>query len=332
MSWTKDATGHAVISAYDVLGRVTDTWKSAVNADLTSATVLTAQKTDANKLTHSEYDTVTGGKGQPASATRYVGGATSTGSAYTQSVTAYDKQYHATGTRLTLPASDSLVTSGALASNTLDFSSYYNIDGTLQYTDEPAVGGLRRGEGRVRLQRPGTRHHPQRRRPGHRPGHHVHRPLPGLHPAPRRLGGHRGDEGRRRPRLRGRHRPVAAHRGPRPGPRLRRAESLLLLRHRRQRHQDLRHHHPRRHRRCRHPVPRLRRLPARHRRLDPRRRRRRSATPSATSPGRPGTVLDELQLHRRWTARDREGAPHRRHRHHAQLLLQGRRHPSHTPC
>ncbi|WP_078532381.1 RHS repeat-associated core domain-containing protein [Streptomyces hokutonensis] len=142
VSWTKDATGHAVISAYDVLGRVTDTWKSAVDADLTSATVLTAQKTDANKLTHSEYDTVTGGKGQPASSTRYVGGATTSGSAYTQSVTAYDKQYHATGTRLTLPASDSLVTSGALASNTLDFSSYYNIDGTLQYTNEPAAGGL----------------------------------------------------------------------------------------------------------------------------------------------------------------------------------------------
>lgn len=142
VSWTKDATGRAVISAYDVLGRVTDTWKSAVNADLTSASVLTAQKTDANKLTHSEYDTVTGGKGQPASSTRYVGGATATGSAYTQSVTAYDKQYHATGTRLTLPEGDDLVTSGALASNTLDFSSYYNVDGTLQYTNQPAAGGL----------------------------------------------------------------------------------------------------------------------------------------------------------------------------------------------
>ncbi len=141
VSWTRDSVGRAVISAYDPLGRVTDTWKSAVGADLTSASVLAAQKTDANKLTHFAYDTVTGGKGKPASSTRYVGGA-ATGSAYTQSVTAYDSVYHATGTRLTLPSTDPMVTSKALASNVLDFSSYYNVDGTLQWTKEPAAGGL----------------------------------------------------------------------------------------------------------------------------------------------------------------------------------------------
>ncbi|MGI5413873.1 polymorphic toxin-type HINT domain-containing protein [Streptomyces chartreusis] len=140
VSWTKGSTGQAVISAYDPLGRTTDTWKATAGADLTNPTVLAAQKTDANKLTHLTYDTVTSGKGQPATSTRYTGGAT--GKAYTQSVTAYDSRYHVTGSSLTLPSDDPLVTSGALASNTLNFSAYYNIDGTLQYTDEPAAGGL----------------------------------------------------------------------------------------------------------------------------------------------------------------------------------------------
>ncbi|GGY04020.1 hypothetical protein GCM10010358_66950 [Streptomyces minutiscleroticus] len=140
VAWTKASTGQAVVSAYDVLGRLTDTWTTTTNADLTNATVLAAQKTDANKLTHLTYDTVSAGKGQPASSTRYLGGAT--GKAYTQSVTAYDSRYNVTGTSLTLPSDDPLVTSKALASSTLKFSSYYNIDGTLQYTEEPAAGGL----------------------------------------------------------------------------------------------------------------------------------------------------------------------------------------------
>ncbi|MFF2065086.1 RHS repeat-associated core domain-containing protein [Streptomyces sp. NPDC058200] len=139
-AWSKASSGQAVISAYDVLGRVTDTWKSAAGADLTNPTVLAAQKTNTNKLTHLTYDTVTSGKGQPAESTRYVGGAA--GKAFTQSVTAYDSRYNVTGSSLTLPSDDPLVTTGALASNTLKFSSYYNIDGTLQQTTEPAAGGL----------------------------------------------------------------------------------------------------------------------------------------------------------------------------------------------
>ncbi|MFE7572208.1 polymorphic toxin-type HINT domain-containing protein [Streptomyces sp. NPDC057539] len=140
VSWTKAATGQAVISAYDVLGRLTDTWRAAANTNLADATVLAAQKTDTNKLTHLTYDTATGGKGQVATSTRYAGG--TAGKAYTQSVTAYDSRYNVTGSSLTLPSDDPLVTSGALASNTLKFSSYYNIDGTLQQTTEPAAGGL----------------------------------------------------------------------------------------------------------------------------------------------------------------------------------------------
>ncbi|MET8170134.1 RHS repeat-associated core domain-containing protein [Streptomyces sp. NPDC005329] len=140
VAWTKAADGQAVISGYDVLGRATDTWQAAAGANLTDATVLAAQKTDANKLTHLTYDTVTAGKGQLATSTRYVGGVG--GKPYTQAVTAYDSSYHATATSLTIPADDALVTSGALASNKLDFTAQYNIDGTLDQTTQPAAGGL----------------------------------------------------------------------------------------------------------------------------------------------------------------------------------------------
>ncbi|MEV5984020.1 RHS repeat-associated core domain-containing protein [Streptomyces sp. NPDC052051] len=139
VAWAKAATGKAVVNGYDVLGRVTDTWKAAAGADLTDSAVLAAQKTDANKLTHLTYDTVTSGKGRLASSTRYVGGVT--GKAYTKSVTAYDSRYNVTGSSITLPSDDALVTSGAVAAK-LDFTASYNIDGTLDRTTEPAAGGL----------------------------------------------------------------------------------------------------------------------------------------------------------------------------------------------
>ncbi|MFJ6393903.1 RHS repeat-associated core domain-containing protein [Streptomyces sp. NPDC091972] len=136
-SWTKDGAGRVTIYAYDVLGRTTDTWSAASTADLTSTL---EEQVDANKLTHYTYDTLA--KGQPDSSTRYVGGATASGSAYTKQVTAYDDLYRATTTQVVLPAGDALVKSGALPSSTLTFSTYYNIDGTQQYTSEPAAGGL----------------------------------------------------------------------------------------------------------------------------------------------------------------------------------------------
>ncbi|MEU1055302.1 RHS repeat-associated core domain-containing protein [Streptomyces sp. NPDC005876] len=139
-AWSKSAGGQAVITAYDVLGRVTDTWKSAAGADLTDSAVLAAQKTDANKLTHLTYDTVASGKGKPAAATRYVGGAG--GKAYTQAVTEYDSRYNITGSKLTLPADDALVTSKAVPSNVLESTAHYKTDGTLEQTTEPAAGGL----------------------------------------------------------------------------------------------------------------------------------------------------------------------------------------------
>ncbi|MEV5959783.1 RHS repeat-associated core domain-containing protein [Streptomyces sp. NPDC051987] len=123
---TTDNRGTKLLYAYDVLGRKTDQWQTS--------------QTDANKLGHWDYDTTA--KGQLYDSISYVGGSGSTGSAYTRKVTAYDNLYHATGTQLILPSSDSLVTSGAVSSATLSATSYYNIDGTQQYYSEPAVGGL----------------------------------------------------------------------------------------------------------------------------------------------------------------------------------------------
>ncbi|WP_456340667.1 RHS repeat-associated core domain-containing protein [Streptomyces mirabilis] len=120
---TSTTGGKQLLYAYDVLGRRTDQWQTS--------------KTDANKLAHWDYDTLA--KGQLDDSISYVGG--TTGSAYTRKVTAYDSRYHATGSQLTLPSTDPLVTSGAVTA-TLASTSYYNIDGTQQYYSEPAAGGL----------------------------------------------------------------------------------------------------------------------------------------------------------------------------------------------
>ncbi|WP_333733735.1 hypothetical protein [Streptomyces sp. IBSBF 3010] len=61
--------------------------------------------------------------------------------AYTRQVTSYDTLGRATDTRLTLPADEPLVKSGAVAS-TLDFETDYRLDGTVSSTTEPAVAGL----------------------------------------------------------------------------------------------------------------------------------------------------------------------------------------------
>ncbi|MFF2367787.1 RHS repeat-associated core domain-containing protein [Streptomyces sp. NPDC058122] len=120
---TTDARSKKLLYAYDVLGRKTDQWQTS--------------KTNANKLAHWDYDTLA--KGQRDDSISYVGG--TTGSAYTQKVTAYDSLYHATGNQLILPATDPLVTSKAVTT-TLAFTSSFNIDGTQQYYSEPAAGGL----------------------------------------------------------------------------------------------------------------------------------------------------------------------------------------------
>ncbi|MFG2569224.1 RHS repeat domain-containing protein [Streptomyces sp. NPDC048567] len=122
---TTDANSKSLLYSYDELGRKTDQWQTS--------------RTDANKLAHWSFDSIL--KGKPAASTRYVGGSGTTGKAYTKQFTAYDTLGRPTGSRLTLPDDDPLVTSGAVTSS-LDFESDYRLDGTLSTTTDPAVAGL----------------------------------------------------------------------------------------------------------------------------------------------------------------------------------------------
>ncbi|MER8027993.1 RHS repeat-associated core domain-containing protein [Streptomyces bauhiniae] len=121
LTGSTDSRSRSIITGYDVLGRTTGTW--------------TGSKSDANQLTAFTYDAVL--KGRPDASTRYIGGRS--GKAYTQAVTSYDSLYRPTTTELTLPESDPLAAAGAA---TFRFESDYNVDGTLQSTKEPALGGL----------------------------------------------------------------------------------------------------------------------------------------------------------------------------------------------
>ncbi|MFF5131202.1 RHS repeat domain-containing protein [Streptomyces syringium] len=83
------------------------------------------------KLAEWTYDTVTNGKGQLASATRYVDG-----NAYTSNVDEYDSLYRATRTNIVIPSSE-----GALA-GTYKFGTSYNASGSVRSIGFPAAGSL----------------------------------------------------------------------------------------------------------------------------------------------------------------------------------------------
>ncbi|WP_432155104.1 RHS repeat-associated core domain-containing protein, partial [Streptomyces tricolor] len=120
-----DDASKKLLYEYDVLGRKTGMWQ--------------ADKTDANKLAAWEFDQLA--KGQQDTATRYDGGATTAGRAYTQKVTAYDSMYHVTGSQLLLPDTEPLVSGGYVA-KTLSFTTGYNLNGSINQYSAPAVGGL----------------------------------------------------------------------------------------------------------------------------------------------------------------------------------------------
>ena len=117
-----DSRNKSVLTDYDALGRATGTWAGS--------------KSDATQLTATTYDTLL--KGLPDKSTRYIGG--KTGQAYTNTVTDYDVLSRPTTTKLDLPAADPFVKAGV--PSTLEFETAYNLDGTVKYTKEPALGGL----------------------------------------------------------------------------------------------------------------------------------------------------------------------------------------------
>ncbi|MFD7026834.1 RHS repeat-associated core domain-containing protein [Streptomyces sp. NPDC059917] len=118
-----DARNTVLEYGYDELGRKTGLWRSP--------------KSDTNRLAAWTYDSVR--KGAPADSTRYEGGLT--GKAYTKSITAYDALGRPATTRLALPTDDPLVVSGATAAVT-EHTVNYRLDGTVNTTSAPAVGGL----------------------------------------------------------------------------------------------------------------------------------------------------------------------------------------------
>lgn len=119
-----DARKQSVLTEYDEIGRITGTWATS--------------KTEANQLTKQVYDEVV--KGKPSQSIRYVGGSGTAGKAYTRKVTEYDSLDRAVATEIGLPADDALAKAGV--PQTLKFSSYYNLDGSLQNKEEPSLGGL----------------------------------------------------------------------------------------------------------------------------------------------------------------------------------------------
>ncbi|KJY43866.1 sugar-binding protein [Streptomyces sp. NRRL B-1568] len=148
-SYTYDQLGHQIsaddpdkgttTSTYDDRGQltsVTDARKTRNNLyyaydNVGRRTALREGSPDGTKLAEWTYDTVEGGKGQPASATRYVDG-----HPYVSRVTEYDALYRATRSAVEIPAVE-----GPLA-GTYDFGTNYTLSGNVKSTFLPKAGSL----------------------------------------------------------------------------------------------------------------------------------------------------------------------------------------------
>ncbi|MEU2233476.1 ricin-type beta-trefoil lectin domain protein [Streptomyces vietnamensis] len=120
---SKDGRGTTLLRTYDLMGRQTGLYAGSVTA--------------AQQLAGWTYDSVTGGKGKPASSTRYVGGAA--GQAYASTVTGYDNAYRATGVKIGIPGSEIGQT------GTFEYTvprSFDKFTGKPRTAKMPPVGGL----------------------------------------------------------------------------------------------------------------------------------------------------------------------------------------------
>ncbi|MFD7579825.1 RHS repeat-associated core domain-containing protein [Kitasatospora sp. NPDC059817] len=121
LATTTDARGQTTALTYDLLGRKTGTYNGSV--------------APANQLTGFTYDTVA--KGQPASSTRYVGGADA--AAYTKSVAELDIAYRPTKTTVSIPGSE-IGKTGQVA---FDYAATYDpITGAMTTEGRAAAGDL----------------------------------------------------------------------------------------------------------------------------------------------------------------------------------------------
>ncbi|MEU6848593.1 polymorphic toxin-type HINT domain-containing protein [Actinacidiphila alni] len=117
---TTDAKHQTITHLYDGLGRETETHDGTATGTL---------------LTRHVWDP-SGYKGQLASATRYVGGAT--GTAYTTTYNIYDNLYRPNRITTTIPS----VTSEEALAGSYQTNIKYNANGTVQSTGYPAAGSL----------------------------------------------------------------------------------------------------------------------------------------------------------------------------------------------
>ncbi|WP_018349903.1 polymorphic toxin-type HINT domain-containing protein [Longispora albida] len=111
---TTDGRGKKVAFEYDTLGRQVATYDTVIGG---------------TKLTSATFDTLL--KGQPASTTRWVGGA-----AYVNEVTGYDALNRVTSAKLVIPAAE-----GNLAGE-YAYSSTFNADGSVATATLPVTGDL----------------------------------------------------------------------------------------------------------------------------------------------------------------------------------------------
>ncbi|MET9246178.1 DUF5615 family PIN-like protein [Nonomuraea sp. NPDC003709] len=114
-SWTIDGNGGKVSTVYDDLGRRVSQWSG--------------EPQTGTRLAEWTYDSIA--KGHPTAAIRYSGS-----SAYVDAITSYDNSYRATGTKLSIPA-----TEGALEGE-YEFTASYDAAGNLIRQGMPGKGDL----------------------------------------------------------------------------------------------------------------------------------------------------------------------------------------------
>ncbi|MFC7245216.1 RHS repeat-associated core domain-containing protein [Catellatospora aurea] len=116
---TTDARNEKVSHKYDALGRKVETWRGDVGT--------------GTKLSSWTYDTLTGAKGQLHYSQRFVDGQT-----YTTVNATLDVLYRPLKVRYTFPAGGV----GSLLGKSYEFTTAYNVDGTVQSAGMPEAGGL----------------------------------------------------------------------------------------------------------------------------------------------------------------------------------------------
>ncbi len=122
--WAQNSAGKRTHHVYDKLGRKTESREDSATGPLTASWT---------------YDTLTGGKGKPASATSYTRTEADGETAYKSEITGYDSEYRPTGSKITIP--DKAATKGL--AGTYAYSTTYTPTGAVQSTTLPATpGGL----------------------------------------------------------------------------------------------------------------------------------------------------------------------------------------------